>query len=269
MVKKLIKYDFTSYLRLLLPVQIILLGIAAVNRIVQIFEDSSNAVYNIIFTSSMVLYGVSVLVCLLMAVIVAIVRFYQGMYTNEGYLNHTLPVTSAQHIISKLITSVMFILGSILAVIISFFIVTLGDANIEIMKAAGYLMGEFFTYFGRSAPLYILEFILLILAAIVAGMLCFYFCISIGQLASKKKVLLAFGAYFGLYIVGQIFGTIVVIIVSTMDFNTLLRIADWIAHNLTEFYHLVFIGSIAYELVLGAVFFFVSRHIMSKKLNLS
>ena len=55
MVRKLIKYDFASYMRLLLPVQLILLGIAALNRIVQLFENNSSA-YGIFFTSSIVLY---------------------------------------------------------------------------------------------------------------------------------------------------------------------------------------------------------------------
>ncbi len=93
MVRKLIKYDFSSYLKLLLPVQLILLGIAALNRIIQLFEDGSSTVYNIVFGSSVFLYVVSIIIAIVLTFVVSIVRFYQGMYSNEGYLSHTLPVT--------------------------------------------------------------------------------------------------------------------------------------------------------------------------------
>ena len=42
MVGKLIKYDFQSFFRLLFPVQLIVIGIAGLNRIVQIFENETS-----------------------------------------------------------------------------------------------------------------------------------------------------------------------------------------------------------------------------------
>ena len=137
MVRKLIKYDFTSYMRLLLPVQLILLGIAALNRFVQLFEDGST-VYNIVFYSSIVLYVISIIVALVLTMVVGIVRFYQGMYSGEGYLSHTLPVTPTQHILSKLIVTILYYLGTFLAIFLSFMIVTLGEMNIELFKSAGF-----------------------------------------------------------------------------------------------------------------------------------
>ena len=139
MVKKLIKYDFRSYLRLILPIQLILIGIAALSRLVQLFEGTDSTVYDIVFTSSVVLYVIAAIVTLVLTAIVAIVRFYQGMYANEGYLNHTLPVTPAQHILSKLLVSMLFELGSLLAVFISFCVITLGELNIEISEVTLFL----------------------------------------------------------------------------------------------------------------------------------
>lgn len=269
MVRKLIKYDFASYRRLLLPVQLILLGIAGLNRFIQLFEDGTSTVYNIVFTSSIVLYVISIIVALVLTFVVTIVRFYQGMYSNEGYLSHTLPVTPTQHIFSKLLTSVLFYLGTFLAVFLSFEIVTLGEMNIEIFKAAGFLFGKLTEATSGHAVLYLIEIILMVLVGIASGTLCMYFCISVGQLAQKRKILLAFGVYFGLYFIGQVFGTVLIIIFSTMGVDAMEAIGSWIAQHTIAFYHLVFCGGIVWELILGLVYFLITKFIMSKKLNLA
>ena len=268
MVKKLIKYDFASFMRLILPVQLILIGIAALSRFIQIFEDTKSSVYNIIFTSSIVLYVIAIVVALVLTAIVAIVRFYQGMYTNEGYLSHTLPVTSTQHILSKLIVSMLFELGSILAVFISFCVITLGELNIEIFKSAFFLLGKFYEAFGGHLIAYIAEFVLFILTSLVTVLLCWYFCISVGQLVSKKKVLLAFGVYFGLYVLSQIFNTFVIIFV-TLNSELMEQITEWAMDNVIAFYHIALCTSLLITAIVGAVYFFITRYIMSKKLNLS
>lgn len=269
MVKKLIKYDFSSYLRLLLPVQLVLIGIAALNRIIQLFEDTSSSVYNIIFVSSLVLYFIAIAVCLLLTTIVAIVRFYQGMYTNEGYLTHTLPVTPSQHIFAKLIISVIFDIGSLVAVFLSFMVITLGEMNIEIFKAGFFLLGKAFEHLEWHMVIYAVEVLVLMLVAQATAYLMLYFCISIGQLASKKKVLLAFGVFFGLYVLTQILGTVAIIIVTNMDYKVIERISGWIADNYKAFMHLANGCAILIEAVLGAVYFLIIRFIMSKKLNLT
>lgn len=268
MVRKLIKYDFASYMRILLPVQLILLGIAALNRFIQLFEDTGSAVYNIVFGSSVFLYVVSIIVCLLLTTIVALVRFYKGLYSSEGYLSHTLPVTPSQHIFSKLLVSMIFEIGSVFAVFLSFCISTLGELNIELFKAGGFLLGRFYTHYSANTILYIIEFIVLLLVATASGLLMLYFCISLGQLAKKHKVLAAFGVYFGLYIISQILGTILVVTFATNPW-LMGDIAKWAALNLTAFFHIAMCGGIILSAILGVVYFLITRYIMSKKLNLT
>ncbi len=280
MVSKLIKYDFMSYLRLLLPVQLILIGIASINRIVQFFEPAtafsdysysifgSSGAYSTVFISSIVLYVISIVVCLLMTVIVSIVRFYQGMYTNEGYLNHTLPVTASQHIFAKLLTSLIFTLGSLFAVFMSFMVITAGEMNIEIFKAFFYLMGKFFSNLGANAALYIIEFVVLIILSYVFLFLKLYFCISVGQLAKKRKILLAFGVYFGIYVIKQIIGTILIIII-TLNFELIHKITEWISENATAYVHITLCSGIVFCALFSLIYFLITKHIMSKRLNLT
>ena len=268
MVKKLIKYDFASYLRLLLPVQLVLIGIAALSRFVQLFEAKDSTVYDIVFTSSVILYAIAIAASILVTIIVALVRFYQGMYTNEGYLSHTLPVTPTQHIFSKLIVSLLFEIGTALAIFISVCVITLGDVNIELFKAGFFLLGKFFETFNANAALYIVEFIIMLIVSSAAGLMMLYFCISVGQLAAKKKILLAVGVYFGLYFISQIFSTILIIIV-TVNPEMMEKIAEWIVKNITAFYHISMCSGILLSLILGAVYFLITRWIMSRKLNLT
>ena len=268
MVRKLMKYDFASYLRLILPVQMILLGIAAINRFVRFFEDTSSTVYNIIFTSSEVLYVIAVLVCIILTTVTAIVRFYQGMYSNEGYLSHTLPVTPTQHILSKLFVSLLFELGSLFAIFLSFCIVTFGELTLELFKAGFYLLHRFELTFGYSAFLLVAEFILALFAYTVMGLLMLYFCISVGQLAKRKKILLAFGVFFGLYVAWQIFGTVLIIIFS-INPEIMKNIVLFAANHTSAFLHILLWGTVVFCAILGTAFFGLTRHLMSKKLNLA
>lgn len=270
MVKKLLKYDFQSYLRLLLPVQFIVLGIALISRLIQIFEpakdanDAINTVYSGFFTSSIVLYCIAIAVCFVMTVVVSVVRFYQGMYTNEGYLNHTLPVTPTQHITAKLLNSMIFYIGSFFVIFVSFIVITFGELNIEIFKAGSYLLKKFVGEFGAQGVFIIIEAIILVILVGIHAFLKLYCCISIGQLAKKRKVLLAFGVYFGLYIVKQMVGTVFIIfaVINSVWMNDImnqLMVHPWI----------FLLILILYSAVVSIVYFVLNNFIMSKKLNLA
>ena len=274
MVRKLIKYDFRSYFRLLFPVQLIILGFALINRIIQIFEPplhstgAASTIYNAMFVSTLVLYIISIIVCVVMTVIVGIIRFYQGMYTSEGYLSHTLPVKPTQHIAAKLLTSVIFCLGGFLAMFLSFMIITAGDVNIEIFKAFFYLFGKFFNELGVNASLYIVEGVLFLCLYVLFVFLKLYCCISVGQLVKRKKILLAFGVFFGIYVVKQLFGTIMVIVVA-LNLTFLDRVGDWINSHPIPFMHIVLCFGIIMYALFALVYFLITKLIMSKKLNLT
>ena len=273
MVGKMIKYDFRSFFRILFPMQLIVIGIAGLNRIVQIFETDSST-YSTVFISSVVLLSVACVVALVMSYVVAIVRFYQGLYSSEGYLSHSLPVTATQHIWSKLIVSILFELGTLFAIFISVNIATAGDVGIELYKAGGYLFKRYMEYAGINGILYILEALIFVLVGLCCSLLMMYFCISIGQLVNRKKLLLAFGVLFGLYMLGQILATIVIIlgpiVIQVPAIEAFLQdIVDWGAAHPLATGHIVAWIVILAEAVLSFVYFLISERIMTKRLNLS
>ncbi|MBR5931434.1 MAG: hypothetical protein IKZ95_05340 [Lachnospiraceae bacterium] len=273
MVGKMIKYDFMSFFRLIFPVQIIIIGLAGLNRIVQIFETQSST-YRTVFVSSIVLLSVACVVAAVMSYVVAIVRFYQGLYSSEGYLSHSLPLTAAQHITSKLIVSILFELGTALAIFIAVNIATLGDVGVELYKAGGYLLKQIYGEVHFNMVLYILEAIIFVIVALATGLLLMYFCISIGQLVNRKKILLAFGVLFGIYMLGQIIGTIGIIVgpilVQNEAFRAFLQnISDWFELHVTSGVHIIAWIMILLQAIFGFIYFLITERIMTKRLNLS
>lgn len=273
MVGKLIKYDFMSFFRLIFPVQLIIIGLAGLNRIVQIFETQGST-YKTVFISSIVLLSVACVVALVMSYVVAIVRFYQGLYSSEGYLSHSLPVTAAQHITSKLIVSILFELGTFLAIFIGANVTVIGDVGVEVYKAVGYVTKDIFAQVHFNGVLYILEGIIFIIVSLATSLLMMYFCISIGQLVNRKKILLAFGVLFGLYMLGQIIGTIGIIVgpvlVRGEAFQAFLEsIENWFAAHAFAGIHIVAWIVILLQAIFGFVYFLITERIMTKRLNLS
>lgn len=274
MVGKLIKYDFKSFFRLLFPVQLIIIGIAVMNRVVQLFENSGNATYGIAFTSSIILLCIACVVGLVMCFIISVVRFYQGLYSNEGYLSHMLPVSAAEHIWAKLIVSMLFMVGTVFAIFLAVNVATLGDVQIELYKAGAYLFRVSVQVLKGHTFLYLLEAIVLLLVLLAASFMKVYFCISIGQLAQRKKVLLAFGVYFGIYVLSQILGTIFIVLSITVFRHEpwarmIERTVDYIQCHPIASGHIFSLILIVCSGVIGLVYYLVSKRIMSKHLNLN
>ncbi len=265
MVKKLIKYDFKAFAKVMLPIYIVLLGIAALYRIVSIFESNS-VFYSIFNVSAVTILIISASACVLITFIISIVRFYKNLFTAEGYLSFTLPVTPTAHIVSKLTVSLIFDVLTILTVAAAGIIATAGELFIEIVKAGLFLVKRLFGSIGVQSPIYVIELILLSIVAAAAAHLLTYMCVSVGQLAKKHKVLAALGIYFGIYVAKQIVATL--FLARGAQGEIFAEIADYIIREPKTSAHLIFCGAIILEAALGAVYFIITRRMMSCHLNL-
>lgn len=270
MVKKLIKYEMLYYLRTLLPAELILLGMALLVRFVQFFENDS-IVYSIVSGSSLITYVVAILVLLVMMFVMAIKRFYQNLYTAEGYLSFTLPVTHSEHIFSKLFSAVVMSVITGVIVISSVFIATAGELAAEIMKAGTYLFKALTDFASWHSVLFIIEFLLYVIVSLSSGYLLYYTCITAGQMAKKNRVLAAFGAYFAYYIATQAVETFFVIL--TVIFNkwfeeVMTNIGLFVMEHPIATVHIVLISLTVFSAIFGALYFFLTHLIMKKRLNL-
>ena len=271
MVKKLFKHEMLSYLRLWLPMQAVLLAIAFFMRILLFFE-SDNTAYKISFGSSYFLYIVAIMASVAVTLVFAIIRFYKNLFTHEGYLTFTLPVSPMAHIFVKVATAVLFTVFSLLSVVISIMVVTSGELLIEIFKAIGYIVKQAFTHAdGLHLVLYLLEMIALFLVSLAGSLLFYYTCIAIGQMAKKNRKIAAFGAYFGFYVISQIISTVFVILFATnpdLWANMFEDIMSFAIDHPYAFIHLFFLVSTLISGAFSALYFFVTHLIIRKKLNL-
>ncbi|MBQ0125990.1 MAG: hypothetical protein KBS59_06705 [Clostridiales bacterium] len=268
MVKKLCKYEFFSYIKTMLPMYIVLIGIALINRFIQIFEAEKQS-YKIFFISSVVFLVIAMITCIIMTYVLSVTRFYKNMFTNEGYLTMTLPVTPFEHIVSKLLISMVFVAFSIVAVIVAGVVALSGEALIEVWKAAMYFVKETYKVFGFETVIYALEGIIALVLALAASILLFYACCSVGQLAKKNRIWLAVGVYFGYYAVCQLIGTVFIILGFLFDeMGIMADIENFIIEHLKLSIHIGALTVIVISAALGAVYMLVSHAIIRKKLNI-
>ena len=118
MVKKLFKHEIFALWRLMAPIWGVLFGVSILGRFIQLFEQETVA-YDIVSGSAIFFYIVALLACLVCPFVFAITRFYRNLFKGEGYLTLTLPVTTDQHILVKLVVAVLTELTTLVAAAIS------------------------------------------------------------------------------------------------------------------------------------------------------
>lgn len=268
MVKKLFKHEIRAYLRVMPLVYIIVLAMSVFGRVIQFFENDG-LVYNIVSGFAFLTYGVSIFAALFFTKIFAVVRFYKNLFTTEGYLTFTLPVTPTQHIIVKVLTAVFFDVITFVTLLASGCIITLGELLVEIFKAVGYILNELFKFVGFHSIAYALELIAIMLLAGISGYLLYYTFISIGQLFKKNRILAAFGAYFVYYLATQAISTVFTILTALFgDKLPWQQITEAIIAHPYATVHIVLCFTILLSAAFSLLYFVIIKLIIRKKLNL-
>ncbi len=275
MVGKLLKYDLRAYFRVLSPMYLVLLSVALVTRIVQFFEPARDSlgnrldVYEIIFVSFCILLTIVCIAVLVISVAQIILVFYRNLFSREGYLSFTLPVSTNAHLWAKLIGSVIVSVASTLMILVAVAIATMGEMLVELVKAGNYLLFKEIlanVSTGHIVALGIEAFLLLLLASL-ASTLFEYLCIAIGQQAKKNRVLAAFGVFFFFFVILQILATVFVISIS-IDYEWFERFIEWFTLKKINGAHLALWLCIGVSAIIGAVEYFFCHRRITPRLNL-
>lgn len=268
MVKKLLKQELIYYIRSLLPVYVVLMGIALMGRIIHIFEKN-HWIYSLVSNVSLGIYAVSIIVTMVFATIFIVIRYYKNMFTGEGYLTLTLPVSFVQHLSAKLIAAMLVNVTTLVTVLLSVVIFLGGEWMVEIHKAVVYLTADVVEMAGTHLGFYIVEFVVLAIVGMAAGILNYYMCISLGQTFSKRRILAAIGIYYGIYLAIQVIVTAMsVVITLAVENMNLAACEEWISLHYKGLIHGGLIGGIVCSLIISAILFFICHTILKKKLNL-
>lgn len=273
MLGKLIKHEWRAFWKIPAFVSLFLaiftvFGILALNAKIWAVE---NPVIQSLSVFVLLFYYIALIVISFVTVIYTAIRFYRNIYTDEGYLMHTLPITQKSLIISKLIVSYIWTIITALVIICSIFSlvgtlmsstgadVSLWQILCEMVESLSNpnVIAEFKEIFGMSPVAFIIYMLFTCIVTPIYSILMIYTSISLGQLFKKHKVLGSVLSYIGIYTVLQIIGSIVTAPVMFSAASV----------EATSFAPLLYF-SVAEEIVLIIVFFFLTEWIMKKKLNL-
>jgi hypothetical protein len=239
------------------------------------------------------MYFVYICIALYAIMIYFAIRFYKNMYTDEGYLSHTLPVKPSAHIFSKTLVSGTWYIGATVLMLVSmiwllyafmstiFTSAGITSADMAELSALGlnFSLGHFAEAFNSisSMPFWVFV-VLLIFTGIFScysSMLIIYVCISIGQLFKKHKVIASILTYL---VVTTIMSTVLTIAMLPASFNmmlngdyfALMESADPIVLMVAPYAMMapMFIVSVVCTVVFSVVSYFITEFIMRRKLNL-
>ncbi len=269
MVKKLLKHEFAYYLRTFGVFWPIVLVIAAVTRFFRFINDG-RVITEIATGSSIFMLVVACIALILLSTVISVVRFYKNMYSSEGYLTFTLPVTNTQHIFVKLLASIGCQIICALTVLVAIFIAISGEIFAEFVDILSFAIEDLVAEIGMANCLFFaIELILLLILSTASGMLLYYGCITVGQTAKKNRILMAVAVYFAYYMVSQIISTIFSIIFILLgSAGAFDSIVAWFESHYIAGMHIMFCGGVLLYGALAAIFWLVTQTIMTKKLNL-
>ena len=181
------------------------------------------------------------IITLSISTLILIIRRFKGsVYDRQGYLTLTLPVSEHQIILSKLLGAFIWSLASSLVFILSIYIIlVLTGANFLDIFSLEYL----FKFYMDSFWLSVISFIL----STVAGILCIYLAISIGQLFNEYRTALAVLAYI---VIQTILGFVGLNLRIDIDYNWMISF------------------EIFKDLILSVAFYLGTYYILKNKVNL-
>lgn len=290
MFKKLFKYDFKAIKRVALPVSLITLAVSIIGsldlvllmnsfkRSLEGTEDSG--FFALLSAVGMIgLYGVFFIIALGPVVIqvITLVDYYKTTATDEAYLTFTLPVKPVQLILSKLLSSMLWIAVGTVAALLSVGIIAIVGiitGSVMIDPAAWQeftaefemifepMLDQLFTG-GSLAGMIIIAIISVIVTAFNSQLL-YFMAIFIGSTITRKnKAIAAIGCILAVNLVyGMINGIITAIISFIATGSGALSGSPAVAMNLNTGLTTFFSAAFA------VAFFFVLKHMMEKRLNL-
>lgn len=277
MLRKLIKHELRAtskiFLSLFAAVVALMGGFQMIFLVARLLtgRDDTHPLLALLFGLFSVLSAFALLAMMAVLVIVPVQRFYKNVLGDEGYLMFTLPATPAQQILSKLITALIWMFAGIIVCILA---VLLFAWNLpDITTAVPSIPASFQAQTGVSFYLALFLFGLFMLLVFANIYLHFYLCIAIGGQWPQNRLLASAVAYLILNAVLQFvvfFGIIAAaLIFSSADISFFRSLQSLAKQSPTGFFYGMLGVSAVVMIVLNLVYFFVTRWLLSKRLNLA
>lgn len=287
MLGKLVKHEWKATYKLNLGLIAILAGLTILGCLSFCTPLWTNAFQDIdagfTFTDltgimSLIFYFIGIFGVLWGLIIYLGVHFYRNMYSSEGYLTHTLPASSHQLLISRILVGGIWYLILQVLIVLSIFIVIFsmlgimyraitGEASLwtyimqnqdEVMKLLNEVFGSMYNMDAVAGFLY---FIFTTILGAFVFVMTLYGAITIGQLSAKHKVMMSIVSYI---VISMIKGIIAYVVALPSLF--------YVTNDIYSGYSSTTISAnlinVLINLVLSVGLYFISNYIITRKLNL-
>lgn len=281
MLKKLFKYEWKDVWKPLgiLNIAVLLLSAISCFTFSEDFLElaDSNEYVAILFGFYNLLYVGAIMALGFATTFYLIYRFYKNLYTDEGYLMHTLPVKPGELIWSKAFVAVIWSAISSLVITLSLMIyvnsIMIGDGEPSIWSGFAELFDQLsMLHIDGSAVVMIIIMVLILLVTPFYTVLFGYTAVSFGQRAKKHKILATIGFYVVISYGIQIVVSLVTVPVLTILENLTTTIVESWGYSEYEGILMAVNGSLVLTLLVIAGittgFYFIVNNIMKTKLNL-
>lgn len=295
MLGTLLKYDFKALIKVMLPLQLGVLiagivGTACLNFAFRSISASRPSSYSSYSSSSYPAYasnpfdGLPEILAMMVAVLLLSAVFisgfvtliliarhiYKNFYSSEGYLTFTLPVTMNQHLFSKVISGITWVVINGLIITLTFILIiffgftTDGFFNTDVARGFDLFFSE---VLGPLAGVLILELCVVTLLSGIMNVLQIVFSIVIGgAIARTHKVLAAIGFFLISGFAIAVLSTIFMFIVGLFQNAAYSSVSDSYAFFVAM--QPSIIGSVLLYAGISLAFFFISKTSLKNSLNL-
>ena len=281
MLKQLLKYEFKATKRLYFGLYLALALLSVVLGVT--FRQEHALAHSTSFQNLevilMIVYVSVILAIAVLCFVNTIQCFYQNLLGREGYLMHTLPVNENQLILSKLLTSMVWVLCSGLAGIVCITgMVSIGVLDAEVLGTENWdswmqLWGMLYGELGAKFWLVTFWTILINLARLASLILCVYAACMIAHQFPKHVMVAGILAFIGLNIVETQLDKLL----GTNDVSMIVDVnVTGVSYGVTPMRWLTaalgtdvgYLFCFAVTAAIAAAYFFLTRWLMKNKLNL-
>jgi len=238
MLGKLIKYEFKATARWFLPAFALVLAFSFVGFFGQSmtsrFQDFSVPLYVLLFVGIIVAFFT-------LPTIMNVWRFHRNLLGSEGYLMFTLPVSTTSLIGAKLIVATVWQVLSL--------VVGLAGTSLLALGSNGSLTSIWGSIMGADPSVETILFTIVIAFGLFGSTLMYYVSLAVGQLSNRHRVAATIGAIIAIYCATHIVAVVLMALTASSEQSNM-----WPVMVLMIIYNVVY--------------FFVTRYVLTQKLNL-
>ncbi len=263
MLGKLIKHEFKTSAKLLIPLNLIVIGITLIGCL--LFRSGLLQTLHVEFLNAvfLFLYIISLFALFILTAVYLTMRFYKTMYSSQGYLTHTLPVSSASILNTKILTSVFWVLLALIITACSIWFLIRSASGVTISPEEFRILQErFFNEMGIEIGSFLATIAGTVTVSCFTSVLMIFASLSVGQLFRQYRIPAAIGACIVFYFIQQIASVILLLL---LGINAMEHASSAAQGDFTK----LLLGSVtAEELLFAVAYYILCYYFTKKKLNL-